>query len=724
MEPIQPALTRVNGIGQWNAWTRNFNSPLLAMLDLFDNSIDAAMKPKRSNEAATTGNDSDDEEEEDYRGRVEVQADWQHHSMLGNGDDSDGSDEDYNDVDGAPLDTITGICLTNNSYRQIKPLEKILEAYSSAKGRDEHGDDHHEGDFAETIGENGVGLKQGCAVLSNLSFVLIRRGDGDANKFSLGVIAKQLQRPEGISLPSMEFVSRDLASLKEEMSTLFTGTAVGECVASYGAGSSTAGINRLLCHFQEMMSSKRNGEWGRFGQVFRVVLHDVKGSGNSNSAALSLMDELNTALPSTYIHLPDNVEVKVDGEVVRFHHYQSRLIELTAFYQKIDTNTPVGGDGDWQHPEQGYNLRLLLGFDASRKGGRPKLCIHSRHSGRLVKSVEDCRAVLGLNNTSNDFCHGLTVIVDDMFGHLPLNPTKQDIAFGEQEAGDVHKKNLYSWIGAYAYLYYSTHRDKKCGGSKMALSAEISRISSQQDAVTWDGPSLDDCAFTEYEFITWKFIKATGNIRCGNMKKVSAVVGKDTYWRFRDLPEVGSAAYTASPPRSNPRPKKKRNTAQLRGVNQGGGVPAHDLMLPGSSIQVAVHAGLSRERNPTNSGEDFKTLYEELKKEHGTLEKEHEKLRERYQQKGEYKTLAKEYVEKSENLEEEVEQLEKLLDIERRRRKEELEEKEEELEEKDKDLRAKDETVERLERRNRRLEERIKSLDSICSPRGSRQVSL
>ena len=720
MEPTQPALTRVNGIGQWNAWTRNFNSPLLAMLDLFDNSIDAAMKPKRSNDAAMTGNDSDDDDE-DYRGRVEVQADRRHHSMLGNGDDSDGSDEDYNDVDGAPLDTITGICLTNNSYRQIKPLEKILEAYSSAKGREEHGDDHDEGDFAETIGENGVGLKQGCAVLSNLSFVLIRRGDGDANKFSLGVIAKQLQRPEGISLPSMEFVSHDLASLKEEMSTLFTGTAVGECVTAYGAGSLTAGINRLLCHFQQMMSSKRNDEWGHFGQVFRVVLHDVKGSGNSDSTALSLMDELNTALPSTYIHLPDNVEVKVHGEVVQFHHYQSRLIELAAFYQKIDTSTPVGGDGDWQHPEQGYNLRLLLGFDASRKGGRPKLCIHSRHSGRLVKSVEDCRAVLGLTTGSTDFCQGLTVIVDDMFGHLPLNPTKQDIAFGEQEAGDVHKTNLFSWIGAYAYLYYNVHRDKRFGGSKMALSAGISRIFSQQDAVAWDGPSLDECVFTEYKFLTWKFIKATGNIRCGNMKKVSAVAGEDTRWRFD---EVAEAAHAASPSQSNPRPKKKRNTAQLRGVNQGGGVPAHDLMLPGSSIQVAVRTGLSRERNPTNSGADFQTLYEELKKEHGTLEKEHEKLREKYQGKRDHKKTAKEYAEKSEKLTEEVEQLEKLLDIERRRRKEELEEKEEELEEKDKDLRAKDETVERLERRNRRLEERIKSLDSICSPRGSRQVSL
>ena len=403
----------------------------------------------------------------------------------------------------------------------------------------------------------------------------------------------------------------------------------------------------------------------------------------------------------------------VNGKQAQFDHYQTRLIELTAFYQKIDTNTPVGGDGDWQHPEDGYNLRLLLGFDASRKGGRPKLCIHSRHSGRLVKSVEDCRAILGLATGSTDFCQGLTVIVDDMHGHLPLNPTKQDIAFGEQEAGNTHKTNLFSWIGAYTFLYYNIQRDKKFGGSKMALSAAVNRLSSQQDDLTWDGPCLDQCFFTEYKFLTWKFIKATGNIRCGNMKKVVAVVGTDTRWRFNDLPEVTHAAHAASPPQSNPRPKKKRNAQQLRGVNQGGGVPAHDLMQPGASIQVAVSAGLSRERGPTNSGEDYKKLYEELKKEHG-------KLREKYQKKGDYKKTAKEYVEKSEQLEEEVKQLERALDY----WKEEVEAKDEELRAKDEELRAKDATVERLEKRNRRLEERIKSLDSMSSPRGSRQVSL
>ena len=675
------------GIGQWNAWTRNFNSPLLALLDLFDNSVDAAMKPaKRNGGTAMTDNDAEDE---DYRGRIEVEADWWSQSMFGD-DDSDRSDEDYEDVDGAPMETITGLVVTNNSYRHIKPLEKILEAYSSAKGREEHGEDHNqEGEYAETIGENGVGLKQGCAVLSNLSFVLIRRGDSDENKFSLGVIAKQLQRPEGISLPSVEFVSRDLASLRQEMTSLFTGTAVGECVNTYGEGSLDAGVTRLMSHFQQM-SSKRNGKWGHFGQVFRVVMHAVKGSSasNSNCRALSLMDEIYSALPATYIHLPQNIEVKVNGQAIQFNYYQSRLIELTTFCRKIDIAQCVGDGDGWQDQDRGhYNVRFMFGFDGSRKGGRPRLCIHSRHSGRLVKSIEDCRAILGLTTGSSDFCQGLTVIVDDMDGHLPLNPTKQDIAFGEQgEAGDVHRRNLLSWIGGYTSLFYAIHKEKKFGGSKMALSAAISRLSSQQDAFTWYGPCLNECFFTKYENITWKFIKATGNIRCGNLKKVSAVIGNDTRWQFDYLPEVAYAAHAASPPRSSPRPKKKRRA---------------------QSCTSSGEASTPRSEPPEP---DYKKMYEEIVMEHEGLKEKYQKKKDLVKQ---HKDMAKEYYEKSEQYVEKSNQLETLLDIERRRRKEELEEKDEELREKDKDLRAKDEKIERLKKRNMRLEERIDSLDSI-----------
>jgi len=44
----------------------------------------------------------------------------------------------------------TGLCIVNNSIKKIKPLERVLEAYNSLKTG------------ADTVGENGVGLKQVC----------------------------------------------------------------------------------------------------------------------------------------------------------------------------------------------------------------------------------------------------------------------------------------------------------------------------------------------------------------------------------------------------------------------------------------------------------------------------------------------------------------------------------------------------------------------------------
>ena len=48
---------------------------------------------------------------------------------------------------------------------------------------------------AHDIGENGVGLKQGCATLSDLSFVLVK--NGEEGFVELGIIAESLQLPEG-----------------------------------------------------------------------------------------------------------------------------------------------------------------------------------------------------------------------------------------------------------------------------------------------------------------------------------------------------------------------------------------------------------------------------------------------------------------------------------------------------------------------------------------------
>eukprot|EP00984_Skeletonema_dohrnii_P025157 scaffold14271_cov152-Skeletonema_dohrnii-CCMP3373.AAC.4 len=163
-------LTKVNGKGLWRSWKRNFQSKLLALMDLIDNSLDAAVVGSRklagnggigSSNDSNIGNNSrggDNSSSNNFIGRVHVYPDKLHQTTTPN----------------SPSTTTTGILLLNNSHRSIRPLQHILEVYNSSKT--------HSG--SEHIGENGVGLKQGAATLSDLTFVLVKkrrkRGNGGA----------------------------------------------------------------------------------------------------------------------------------------------------------------------------------------------------------------------------------------------------------------------------------------------------------------------------------------------------------------------------------------------------------------------------------------------------------------------------------------------------------------------------------------------------------------
>jgi hypothetical protein len=85
--------------------------------------------------------------------------------------------------------------------------------------------------------------------------------------------------------------------------------------------------------------------------------------------------------------------------------------------------------------------------------------------------------MLGLTAGGTDFCQALTVIIDDIDGRLPLDPTKQGVAFGHHANGHVHHHNLYSVISGVVKFYYRYHRNK-FGGSKSILTAKILEFSS------------------------------------------------------------------------------------------------------------------------------------------------------------------------------------------------------------------------------------------------------
>ena len=73
------------------------------------------------------------------------------------------------------------------------------------------------------------------------------------------------------------------------------------------------------------------------------------------------------------------------------------------------------------------------------------------------QSESDARHMLGLSTGSSFYASALTVIIDDVGGHLPLHPTKQDISFGQQNKGAIHEENLFAWVGAGEFVRISIY---------------------------------------------------------------------------------------------------------------------------------------------------------------------------------------------------------------------------------------------------------------------------
>jgi hypothetical protein len=211
-------LTRVDGKGLWRSWKRNFKNKLLALLDLIDNSLDASIVTAPDNNENGEGIDDDDDEvdENDSRnrkssfiGRIHIYPDDDGMQEEGGVRPSAVPSSTVAAAAAAATTTTTaaaaaaaattaaattptptapssrGLCIINNSFHPIRSLVQVLEVYNSSKIDS----------GAHDIGENGVGLKQGCATLSDLSFVLVK--NGVERYVELGIIAESLQVPEG-----------------------------------------------------------------------------------------------------------------------------------------------------------------------------------------------------------------------------------------------------------------------------------------------------------------------------------------------------------------------------------------------------------------------------------------------------------------------------------------------------------------------------------------------
>ena len=524
--PPPSALTRVDGHGFWRSWKRNFQNKLKALLDLIDNSLDAALVANTNMSSSSSST---------FVGRVHIYP-----------DDLSPPLDAASTGDGVAPSTTGGggLCMVNNSPRPIRPLKSVLEMYSSSKVDS----------GANDIGENGIGLKQSCATLSDLSFVLVCN---KAERFvELGIIAESLQLREGPYLPDFRFaIAEDdgddgdvVPYLKKQMTSIFTSITeetilnVAKCIAMYGGAgndddddgddddvctksdtlpsfweSLERGIDRLCQQFNVLINDFFDSDY-----VFAVLLDKLSyGKSASNNvamqqqAAMDAIQDLREVIPQTYLHVPEGFDFRIGStrnmrEKTVFHYWPQRLVELSTFVVNINENIPwyniwAGGHfiGALEDPYEStsYKLRVFVGFDRVRindpdAGKTASLYFYSRHSGRLIKHEQDARNILGLNSGGSTFSSGLTILVDDIDGKLPLNPTKTDIAFAEQVNGETHKCNLFAWVGAVSAFFYNYHL-AKFDNKKTILTKQIQDYGTAMQHVGVKNMAMSD--FTSFK---------------------------------------------------------------------------------------------------------------------------------------------------------------------------------------------------------------------------------
>lgn len=651
---INHSESRVNGLGMWAAWERNFSNKLKASLDLVDNAVDAAMwdsddeddddddsseKPSLTREekwkkhagniqitterhrlaaadavaalrskgkggganSSASNNSTDDDVDEppsvfvhdifgahntknkNNNNNSDINEDTADSKTAvksrGNDDGASNKNDDVGDEYDCILDDDNTLCLHNNCVKPVKKLKKILDVYNSDK-------------IDSAIGENGVGVKQAAAAMSDLSIVVTTRidhepmaktnsnDDVDDDKsnirnclVSIGILSKDLQTKKACEIPSWEFQvsfridehpsttnstesEKDRQDCRSELVrniariTLDYSSSMGKAMKKFGLASSsnrrTHGINRLARHIELMISPKYHSKPPHPHQ-FLMMLHrfgknqfERKRSSNGNSmndADVSikanqqlddLLRDLADELPKTYLHIPPTpyFSIKVNSETIKFQHWERQLVELHKIPLIIDRNNDFRFAEDWTVPAQEdstYILNVSIGFDPMRAnplrgtrqvptmentfiGGQAcSLLIYSRVSGRLFLKHDDARGVLRLNNSGTHFCQGLTIIVDDYEGRLPLTPTKESLAFGLEEHGKIHERNLYAWLGAIANLYwthfYTKHKTK--GSLGEAIKSKVDDVIQLRREEGTTLPTLKDSTFSTVENVAF-----------------------------------------------------------------------------------------------------------------------------------------------------------------------------------------------------------------------------
>ena len=270
--------------------------------------------------------------------------------------------------------------------------------------------------------------------------------------------------------------------------------------------------------------------------------------------------------------------------------WQPKLVELHQIPLVIDRRSDFRTAEDWLIPENEddtYEIKVSIGFDPTRAnphggaqniansnnfiGGQAcSLLIFSRISGRLFLKHDDARGVLRLTNSGTNFCQGLTIIVDDFEGHLPLTPTKESLAFGMEDDGKIHERNLYAWLGALANTYWthfhSVYKTKRALGN--AVKAKVESVKQLEKKKAIDLPTLRFGTFSTVEKLCFSRERVRDSIRPYKSDLTKWTAGPNT------LIKLGEAKIAK--PKKKPIAKKRKASeySALDGYDSDG----NDLM--------------------------------------------------------------------------------------------------------------------------------------------------
>ena len=390
-------------------------------------------------------------------------------------------------------------------------------------------------------------------------------------------------------------------------------------VTEYGHGDFDAGLDFFDRHVDNLL---HGSTWKHHDNVFCVILNGLRHTGtspeeedeaaeeedeecNSRKRCQYLLESLEQDLPRRYLHLKGihvRLKVRSNWQKIDFDYWQQRLAGLTCFKAYIPTTTSFEKDTDLnssddcqlnlsfrngaQPQKTKQKIRIFCGFDPVRakeeEPGPCELFIYSSKSGRLIKRIEDARNSLGIPRTNDidAYCQGLTIVVDDEEGSLPINPSKQDLSFGSNDCHKLFKNNFYAWVEGIAHTYYNHYLDESGKEvhnlrDRVKLSLEsIRKLTATKAGL----PELSTGNFDQLTNLDWGCRshgarhsgtrKTVKRIRCSNRKKVTIESGSDT---LVELPEVEGV--NEEPPKSKKRKKPSSSQQKTSRKKQRGELP-------------------------------------------------------------------------------------------------------------------------------------------------------